>query len=288
MENNPNKPSKPGSVKIKPGNKQRNTLQVVGVGASAGGLEAFEEFFHNLPSTSGIAFVLVSHLDPNHASMLTEILQRATGMPVREVKHEMVIKPDRVYVIPPNCDMTIFHGALQLSIPEKIRGQRMPIDYFFRSLAEDLGERSIGVVLSGTGTDGTLGLRAILGAGGMAFIQDPATAKYDGMPFSALRNNPAADVLAADKIPQKLLSYVHNQFKKEAMAFPALDDSKIYDTREILKIIRSATRHDFSLYKQATIGRRIERRMEANNIESLNDYAHYLRGNPVETQILFE
>ena len=288
MKNIPNKPSKPGSVKIKPGNKQQNALQVVGVGASAGGLEAFEEFFHNLPSTSGIAFVLVSHLDPNHASMLTEILQRATGMLVREVKHGMVIKPDRVYVIPPNCDMTIFHGALQLSIPEKIRGQRMPIDYFFRSLAEDLGERSIGVVLSGTGTDGTLGLRAILGAGGMAFIQDPATAKYDGMPFSALRNNPAADVLAADKIPQKLLNCVHNQFKKEAMALPTLDDSKIYDTREILKIIRSATRHDFSLYKQATIGRRIERRMEANNIESLNDYAHYLRGNPVETQILFE
>ena len=283
-----NKTPKPNNVEIKPDNKQEKPVLIVGIGASAGGLESFEEFFRNLTSNSGIAFILVSHLDPDHASMLAEILQRSTEMPVREVQDKMVVEPNHVYVIPPKSDMAIFHGALQLSIPEKIRGQRLPIDYFFRSLAEDQGERSIAVIFSGTGTDGTLGLRAILGAGGTTFVQDPATAQYDGMPSSAVRNNLATYIMAVDKIPKKLLSYVNNQFKKEARAFPAVEDSTIYDTREILKIIRSATSHDFSLYKQTTIGRRIERRMEANNIKSINDYGRYLRENPLETQILFK
>jgi two-component system CheB/CheR fusion protein len=279
---------KPDNLKLKPDITKSYPPPIVGIGASAGGLEAFEKFFRNLTSASGIAFVLVSHLDPDHASMLTEILQRATGMPVREVSDKMVLEPNHVYVIPPNCDMAVFHGALQLSIPEKIRGQRMPIDHFFRSLAEDLGEKSIGVILSGTGTDGTLGLRAIRDAGGTAFVQDPATAKYDGMPSSAVRNNLATYTLDVEKIPEKLLSHIQSRFKKESEIFPVADDATIYDTREILKIIRTATRNDFSLYKQTTIGRRIERRMEANNIESINEYARYLRGNPGEIQILFE
>ena len=317
MENNRDKSPKPSNTKIKPKNikiksdnkppgsakeipydespdnqnpysAQEQFIPVVGIGASAGGLEAFEKFFRNLASTSGIAFVLVSHLDPDHASMLTEILQRTTEMPVREVYDKMVLEPNHVYVIPPNCDMAVFHGTLQISLPEKIRGQRMPIDHFFRSLAEDQGEKSIGVILSGTGTDGTLGLRAIQGAGGTAIVQNPATAKYDGMPSSAVRNNLATYVLDVEKIPQKLLSHVQRHFKKESAIFPVAEDSAIYDTKEVLKIIRSATRHDFSLYKQSTINRRIERRMEANNIESINDYARYLRGNPGEKQILFE
>ena len=288
MKNIKNKTPKPNNVEIKQDNKQEKHVIVVAIGASAGGLESFEEFFRNLTASSEIAFILISHLDPGHASMLTEILQRWTKMPVREVQDKMAIEPNHVYVIPPNCDMAIFHGVLQLRIPEKIRGQRLPIDYFFRSLAEDQGERSIGVILSGTGTDGTFGLRAILGAGGLTFVQDPATAKYDGMPSSAVRSNLATYILTVDKMPQKILSYVNNQFKKEAKAFPAADDSIIYDTREILKIVRSATSHDFSLYKQTTIGRRIERRMEAKSMESINDYARYLRGNPAETQILFK
>ena len=139
---------------------------IVGLGASAGGLEAFEQFFHHLAPDSGMAFVLVSHLDPGHASMLTEILQRTTTMTVIEAQDQMVLAPNRVYVIPPNRDLAIFHGAIQLSIPERQRGQRMPIDFFLRSLAEDQGERAIGVILSGTGSDGTQGLRAIIGAGG--------------------------------------------------------------------------------------------------------------------------
>jgi two-component system, chemotaxis family, CheB/CheR fusion protein len=264
------------------------SFPIVGIGASAGGLESFEEFFHNIISDSGIAFILVSHLDPTHASMLTEILQRCTAMPVLEVRNNMSIEPNHVYVIPPNWDMTIFHGVLQLVTPGKIRGQRMPIDYFFRSLAEDLEESAIGIILSGTGTDGTFGLRDIIGAGGTTFVQDPATARYDGMPSNAVRNNLATYVLSVDKIPAKLLSCIKNQFKKSTRKFNISADSTIYDTKEILKIIRSATTHDFSLYKQTTVGRRIERRMEACNVESIDEYARYLRGNPDETQILFK
>jgi two-component system, chemotaxis family, CheB/CheR fusion protein len=281
---------KPDNLKISPDiNKSYPPpISIVGIGASAGGLESFEEFFRNMASNSGVAFVLVSHLDPSHASMLTEILQRSTKMPVREVQDNMAIEPNHVYVIPPNWDMAIFHGILQLVTPGKIRGQRMPIDYFLRSLAEDQEERAIGIILSGTGTDGTFGLRAILGAGGTTFVQDPATARYDGMPASAVRNNLATYVMAVDKIPAKLLSCIKSRFKKETGVHNVSADSTIYDTREILKIIRSATTHDFSLYKQTTVGRRIERRMEACNVESIDAYARYLRGNPDETQILFK
>ena len=173
------------SLDSKGKDQQDNSFPIIGIGASAGGLEAFEQFFRFMPPDSGMAFVLIPHLDPGHASMLTEILQRITTMPVMEAKDQMPVAPNHVYVIPPNRDMTIFHGALQLSVPENPRGQRMLIDSFFRSLAEDQGERAICVILSGSGTDGTLGLRAIHGAGGVSFVQDPTTAKYDGMPGSA-------------------------------------------------------------------------------------------------------
>ena len=177
---------------------------VVGLGASAGGLEAFEAFFRHVPTDIGMAFVLVSHLDPSHESILSEIVQRTTALPVVEVTDQLTVKPNCIYVIPPNRDLTIFHGTLQLSVPEAPRGQRMPIDAFFRSLAEDQGEQAMGVVLSGTGSDGTLGLRAILGAGGTTFAQDPATAKYDGMPSSAIRSGYAAHVLPVEKMPDAM------------------------------------------------------------------------------------
>jgi len=153
-----------------------------------------------------MAFVLVSHLDPSHASILTEILQRTTSMPVAEAQDQMHVMPNRVYVIPPNRDMTIFHGALQLSIPTVLHGQRMPIDAFLRSLAEDQAEKSIGIILSGTGTDGTLGLRAILGAGGVTLAQEPTTAKFDGMPVSAIQAGYVTHILPAEKMPEVLLS----------------------------------------------------------------------------------
>ena len=257
---------------------------IVGLGASAGGLEAFEAFFRHLPVDSGMAFVLVQHLDPSHASILTEILQRATAMPVVEVANQMAVEPDRVYVIPPNHDMTLLHGVLQLSAPEQERGHRMAIDIFLRSLAEDHGKRAIGIILSGTGTDGTEGLRAILGKGGISLVQDPATAKYDGMPSSAISAGVATHVIAPDQMPDLLLSSCPPpSSRKNTQPAPAT----ISGMNQIMMLLRSGTGHDFSGYKKSTIGRRIERRMAQHNIEDIEVYARHLKGKPDEVQSLF-
>ena len=259
-----------------------DSFPIVGLGASAGGLEAFEQFFAPLPPLNGMAFVLVSHLDPSHASILTEILQRSTRMPVVEAQDQMKVMPDHVYVIPPNRDMAIFHGVLQLSVPAKPRGLRMPIDAFLRSLAEDQGELAIGIILSGTGTDGTLGLRAILGAGGVSLVQEPSSAKYDGMPESAINAGYATLVLPADKMGEALLSGIRN------LNQPPIEKKSVTGINRILMQLRSHTGHDFSQYKKSTIGRRIERRMSMHNITSLEVYARYLREQPEEISKLFK
>jgi two-component system, chemotaxis family, CheB/CheR fusion protein len=259
---------------------------IVALGASAGGLEAFEHFFAHMPADSGMGFVLVQHLDPSHASMLVEILQRATRMPVVEAAEQMVVEPNHVYVMPPNRDMAIFHGALQLSVPSQPRGVRMPIDAFFRALAEDRGEAAIGIVLSGTGTDGTLGLRAIYGAGGLCLAQDPATAKYDGMPSSAIKAGYVNQVLAVHNMPQALQGGVKAPTlqgpTETATATPA--DSGL---KQILMQLRAGTGHDFSLYKKSTIGRRIERRMAQHGVADAQAYARHIKAHPNELQELF-
>ena len=259
---------------------------IVGIGASAGGLEAFEQFFRNTPPDTGMAFVLVSHLDPDHASMLTEILQRSTTMPVVEALDQIQVLPNSVYAIPPNRDMSIFHGELQLSEPDMPRGQRMVIDAFMRSLAEDQGEKAIGIVLSGTGTDGTLGLRAIQGAGGITLAQEPATAKYDGMPISAIQAGYATYVLPVDKMPEKILS--NTRSLSVQMEIPQHAPTGTSGLNRILMLLRSGTGHDFSLYKKSTIGRRIERRMSQHNIENTEIYARYLKEHPPEVHLLFK
>ncbi len=258
---------------------------IVGLGASAGGLEAFEQFFSQMPPKSGLAFVLVSHLDPGHVSILTEILQRSTAMPVLEAQDQMVVVPDTVYVIPPNRDMAIFRGALQLSVPEEPRGQRMPIDAFLRSLAEDQGERAVGIVLSGTGTDGSLGLRAILGAGGVTLVQEPGTAKYDGMPSSAIKAGYATHVLPVEKMPAALIAgvrmhVVHPDAHLSSTQVPPGGMNRL------LSLLRTATGHDFSLYKKSTIGRRIERRMAQHELTDVEVYSRYLKEHPAEAQAL--
>jgi len=257
---------------------------IVGIGASAGGLEAFEQFFRHIPPDTGMAFVLVPHLDPGHASLLSEILQRTTAMKVIEAQDQMAVAPDCVYVIPPNRDMAIFHGILQVSEPEQPRGLRMPIDAFLRSLAEDKGESAVGIILSGTGTDGTLGLRAILGAGGISLVQDPATAKFNGMPLSAIQSGYATHVLAADKMPEALQAAMRSQAPYREAPPPAAVSS----INQILMLLRSGTGHDFSLYKKSTIGRRIERRMSQHNIEDMNIYVRYLKEHPAEVKTLFK
>jgi two-component system CheB/CheR fusion protein len=265
----------------KAGARTSADFPIVGVGASAGGLEAFEQFFRKVPPESGMAFVLVPHLDPSHASILTEILQRCTPMAVVEARDCMPVTPNGVYVVPPNRDIAIFHGTIQLSEPEQPRGHRMPIDAFLRSLADDRGEKSIGVILSGTGTDGTLGLRAILGAGGVSFVQDPTTAKYDGMPASAIQAGYATYVLPVEKIPEAMLSGTRTLAESQE---PQTDGS----LNRILMTLRSGTGHDFSQYKKTTIRRRIARRMSQHDIESRDVYARYLKGHPSEVQSLFK
>ncbi|ARJ65006.1 SAM-dependent methyltransferase [Magnetospirillum sp. ME-1] len=257
-------------------------LSIVGLGGSAGGLEAFEAFFRNLPADTGMGFVLVSHLDPSHTSILTEILQRTTVMPVVEAADQMLVEANRVYVIPPNRDMTLFQSRLQLSLPEQPRGQRMPIDAFLRSLAEDRGEHAIGIVLSGTGSDGTLGLRAILGGGGISLVQDPATAQYDGMPLSAIQAGFATHVLAPERMPAILQA--NRRHHAEISPAPAT----IGGMNRIMMLLRSGTGHDFSGYKKSTIGRRIERRMAQHDIEDIEVYARYLKAHPAEISTLFK
>lgn len=262
-----------------------NAFSIVGIGASAGGLEALEQFFRYLPANSGMAFVLVQHLDPSHVSLLTEILQRTTAMPVNEATDDILVEPNHVYVIPPNRDMAIFHRKLQLSVPNEPRGQRLPIDAFLQSLAEDQRENAIGIILSGTGSDGTHGLRAILDAGGVTLVQEPATAKYDGMPSSAIQAGCATQVLPADKMPEALqlgtrqLS-VHDQTPN--------DPKRASGMTRILMQLRTKTGHDFSLYKKSTITRRIERRMLHHSITDTDVYARFLKENPVEVTALFQ
>ena len=267
-------------------------LRIVGIGASAGGLEAFEQLFRTMPPASGLAFVLVPHLDPSHVSILTEIIQRCTTMPVVETVDQVVVLANTVYIIPPNRDMAIFHGMLQLSEPELPRGHRMPIDAFLRSLAEDQGENAVGVILSGTGTDGTLGLRAILGAGGVTLVQEPSTAKYDGMPTSAIRAGYATHVLPVDKIPDALLAIMRRlpvRSEDGHPVAPAVSDAKgPGDLNRILSLLRTATGHDFSLYKKSTLRRRIERRMAQHNVDDMDIYGRYLKENPAEAQMLFK
>ena len=242
---------------------ENTNFPIVGIGASAGGLEAFEQFFHAMPVDCGLAFVLVPHLDPSHGSLLTEILQRATTMPVIEALNELPIEINHVYIIPPNRDMEIFHGELQLSIPIAPRGQRLPIDNFLRSLAEDQQENAIGIILSGTGTDGTQGARAIHGAGGIVLAQEPSTAKYDGMPTSVVHAGYATHSLPIEKMWPTLQADMRNVSLHIERAAPS---KTVMGIKHILIQLRAITGHDFALYKQSTIGRRIERRMLQHNI----------------------
>lgn len=269
----------------KPGSDNGGNFPIVGIGASAGGLEALETFFQYFPGDSGMAFVLVSHLAPNQSSALAEILQRSTSMPVVEAKDQMPVLANHVYVIPPNQSLTIFHRVLQLNVPEQPPGQRMLIDAFLRSLAEDLGERAIGIILSGTATDGTLGLRAILGAGGISLVQEPSTARFDGMPLSAIQAGYASYVLPVEKMAELLINHGYPQ---QVYADVPLPTAVLSGINQVLMQLRSSTGHDFSLYKKSTIQRRIERRMAVHNIKSVDIYARYLKEHSAERNLLLK
>jgi two-component system, chemotaxis family, CheB/CheR fusion protein len=260
----------------------------VGIGASAGGLDAFEQFFNNMPPDSGMAFVLIQHLDPTHKSILTDLIRSFTRMSVTEVRDNMKVEPDNIYVIPPNADMAVLHGRLHLLEPLAPRGLRQPIDFFFRSLSVDRKEKAICIVLSGSGTEGTLGLREIKGQGGMVMVQDPSTAKYDGMPRSAIGTGLVDYVLSPDKMPEQLIAYVQHPFTKEPGKAPDAEPNATSSLQKILIMIRAKTGHDFSFYKQSTIVRRIERRMAIHEVDNLSDYMRYLQKYPDEVDTLFK
>lgn len=278
-------------------NKNKTTLPekstvnfpIVGIGASAGGLAAFEAFFSGMPADkdTGMAFVLVQHLAPDHKSILSELIRRYTRMQVFEVEDGMVVEPNCAYIIPPNRDMAFLNGTLQLLEPSAPRGQRLPIDFFFRSLAEDQHERAICIVLSGTGRDGTQGLRSIKAEGGMVMAQNPETTEYDGMPRSAIATGLVDYELPPGEMPEQLMAYVSHAFDMTAGPQTVPTHTVENILKKIFVLLRVQTGHDFSQYKPSTIQRRIERRMAVNQIDDRNSYVKYLQQTPQEVEALF-
>ena len=282
----------PKSVSVKKTDEDSSALTdidkypIVGIGASAGGLEALEEFFKNMPGNTGISFIVIQHLDPTHKSIMPELLQRTTSLEVLQVSDGLKLKPDHVYIMPPNKSMSILNNKLHLFEPVESRGLRLPIDVFFRSLADDRLENSIGVILSGMGSDGSLGIKAIKEKGGIAVVQEPSSAKFDSMPRSAL-DAVIADIVAPIKeLPSKLLDFLKiptitkKDFDFEIKNTTSLD--------KILILLREQSGHDFSMYKKNTLFRRIERRKNIHQIEKIQKYVDFLQENPKETDILFK
>ena len=263
------------------------SFPIVGIGASAGGLEALEQFLKHVPEQSGMAFVIVQHLDPTHQGILTELLQRTTSMRVIQVKDRTPVQPDHVYVIPPNKDMSILHGVLHLLAPAAPRGLRLPIDYFFRSLAQDQQEHSVGVILSGMGSDGTLGLRAIKEKTGVVLVQEPATAKFDGMPRSAIGAGLADIVAPADELPERIITYLQHT-PLIARTEATLEEKTQSTLEKVVILLRNHTGNDFSFYKRNTLYRRIERRMGIHQIAKMAGYVRYLQENSQELDLLFK
>ena len=259
---------------------------IVGIGASAGGLEALEQFLGNMPVDSGMAFVVIQHLDPTHPGIMPELLQRITAMKVLQASDRLKVKPDHVYVIPPNKSLKLLNGSLFLFDPVELRGLRLPVDIFFRSLADDMHERSIGIILSGMGSDGSLGLKAIREHNGIVLIQEPSTAKFDGMPRSA-NESVIADIIApAEELPARLISFL--RFIPAVKTDVDIDGRNKNNLEKIVILLREQSGHDFSLYKKNTLFRRIERRKGIHQIERMQDYVRFLQENPKEVEILFK
>ncbi len=281
----------PASSRARQASSKKTHAQVacpiVGIGGSAGGFEAAMELLKHLPANTGAVFAIVQHLDPHHASRLADLLGRVTKMPVTELKGTTRPKPDTVYVQPPNKCLICKNGTLALV--GRTQARNLAIDHFFESLAESRGSQAIGVVLSGTGTDGTAGLRAIKAAGGLTFAQDPRTAKFDPMPKSAIRAGFADAVLAPREIAREIQRVVAHPYLRK----PSIDQTDELDYRSaddlgrIFLSLKKYTGVDFAAYKHSTLNRRIQRRMALHRIERLGQYARFLRGNQKEAEALF-
>ena len=274
---------------------------IVGIGASAGGLEAFEQFFARVPARSGLAYIVVQHLDPTQKAMLAQLLQRVTTLSVREAGEQMRVEADHVYVIPPNTELSLMQGLLHLTLPTEPRGMRLPVNVLFSSLARDQGTSAIGVVLSGMGSDGTMGLLALKAVGGLTVVQEPSSAQFDSMPRSAMAAG-CADIVAlpADMPARILACIVLDGHSNPAIAEPQSDmalaggltgapvDPPADTIESIFTLLRHRTRHDFSLYKLSTLKRRIERRIAIHCLATVAEYVRFLRQNPQEIDLLFK
>lgn len=259
---------------------------IIAIGASAGGLEALEQFFLNMPIANGMAFIVIQHLDPTHVGVMPELLQRYTTMKVMQVTDRLKVKPNCVYVIPPNKSMSILNSTLYLFDPLESRGLRLPIDYFFRSLAQDKQDKSIGIILSGMGSDGSMGLKSIKEKNGVVLVQDPSNAKFDSMPRSAIEAVIVDIIAPADALAIKLveiLRYIPNDTSN-----PDVEINNKSNLDKIIILLREQTGHDFSMYKKNTLFRRIERRKGVHQIDRLEKYVRFLQENPQEVEILFK
>lgn len=262
-------------------------VHYVGIGASAGGLEAIEAFFSNMPEKSNLAFIVIQHLSPDYKSLMVELLSKKTKIPVHRAVDGMMVEPNNIYMIPPKKNLTIFHGKLVLKEKDTTRGVNLPIDIFLRSLAEDKGERAIAVILSGTGSDGTRGVRAIKEQGGMVMVQDDTTSKFNGMPRAAISTGVADFILPPQKMPDQLMAYVGHPYVRGSQANEKLLSDESGLTR-IFSELREKTKVDFTYYKPSTIIRRIQRRMTVNQVDELSEYVMHLQKYPVEVMTLYK
>jgi two-component system, chemotaxis family, CheB/CheR fusion protein len=264
-----------------------NDFYIIGIGASAGGLEALELFFNNMPAESGMAFVVVQHLSPDYKSMMVEILSKHTDMQVLHVEDGMLVQPNQVYLIPSKKNITLFHGKLYLNDKDFSRGFNLPIDIFLMSLAKDQGQKAIAVILSGTGSDGTRGIRAIKEHDGMVIVQEPESAKFDGMPNSAIATGLSDYILLPENMPTELCRFIQHPYisKPPKNLSVEQDGNTLF---KILSLIREQHDIDFTDYKENTVIRRIERRMGINQIEKFTDYLRYLHRNCEELKVLYK
>jgi two-component system CheB/CheR fusion protein len=258
---------------------------IVGIGSSAGGLEALQTLFRAMPADSGLGFIVAAHLDPTQKSYLSELLGRCTSMPVVQIESPVRVEPDHVYVIAPDQELTIRDGVVHANKPDAPRGHRHPVDAFFRSLAEDQGERTIAIILSGTGSNGSLGLRFIKAEGGIVLAQEPETAGFEGMPRNAIGTGLVDLELAPEKMPEALLDLARHSYVRQPAAVAGKAEPR-EQLEALLALVRSQSNRDFTAYKRRTLLRRVHRRMGLNRIESLPDYTARLRTDPNEIKAL--
>lgn len=273
---------------INTGSNQTEQFPIVALGASAGGLEAFQHFFKAIPIDCNLAYILISHLAADHVSLLPEIIQKITKIRVQQASDGMVIEPNNVYVIPPGKNISVHDGVLKLEALKKHKGLNLVIDMFFTSLAKDQGSNAVAIILSGTGSDGSKGIKAIKDAGGMVMVQDADTAMHDGMPRSAIATRLVDYVLPVEEMPKQIIKYIQHALNLSNLPTSNLEVVSPASLQKILNLIKSNTGHDFSFYKENTIRRRIERRMTLQQLSDVEEYVNYLQGSELEVNVLFK